>query len=85
MDLKSLDGLILEQFQAVAALDQGEPFGRQALEFDRPHFRAILLALALMLRLFVVIELPFDAVEGTMEQVDSRPEQIVKVRLKPRP
>lgn len=37
-----------------------------------------------MLRLFVVIELPFDALDGTMEQVDRRPEQIVKVRLKPR-
>ncbi len=37
-----------------------------------------------MLPLFVVIELPFDAVEGPMEQVDGRPEQIVKVRLKPR-
>ncbi|MGY2930585.1 hypothetical protein ACVWZ6_000187 [Bradyrhizobium sp. GM6.1] len=36
-----------------------------------------------MLRLFVVIELPFDALDGTMEQVDGRPEQIVKVRLKP--
>lgn len=70
MDFKSLDGLIPEQFQAIAALDQREAFGRQALEFDRSHFRAVLLALALILRLFVVIELPFDAVEGPMEQVD---------------
>ena len=83
MDLKALDGLIAEQFQAVAALDQRDAFGRQALEFDRSHFRAVLLALALALRLLVVVELAFDAVSGTMEQVDGRPEQILKVRLEP--
>ena len=54
---KALDGLVAEKFQAVAALDQRDAFGRQALEFDRSHFRAILLALALALRLFVVVEL----------------------------
>ena len=81
--LEALDGLIAEELQAVAALDQRDAFGRQALEFDRSHFRAVLLALALLLRLLVVVELAFDAVDGTMEQVDGRPEQIVKVRLEP--
>ena len=57
MDLKTLDGLIAEQFEAIAAFDQRDAFGRQALEFDRSHFRAILLALALALRLLVVVEL----------------------------
>ena len=37
-----------------------------------------------MLRLLVVVELAFDAIDSTMEQVDCRPEQIVKVGLKPR-
>ena len=83
MDLKTFDGLIAEQFEAVAAFDQCDAFGRQALEFDRSHFGAILLALALALRLFVVIQLAFNAVRGTVEEVDGRPEQIRKVRLKP--
>ncbi|MCK1453179.1 hypothetical protein IVB36_20355 [Bradyrhizobium sp. 35] len=83
MRLKALDGLVAEELQAVAALDQCDAFSRQALEFDRSNFGAVLLALALLLRLFVVVELAFDAVDGTMEQVDSRPEQIVKIRLEP--
>ena len=83
MDLEAFDGLIAEEFQAVAAFDQRDAFGRQALEFDRLHFRAVLLALALALRLFVVVELAFDAVGGTMEEVDGRPEQVLKVRFEP--
>lgn len=84
MDLKSFDRLVAEEFQAVAALDQRDALSSEALEFDRSHFRAVLLALALMLRLLVVVELAFDAIDGAMEQVDRRPEQIVEVRLKPR-
>src|SRR5262249_10094057 len=53
--LKTLDGLIAEELQAVASFDQCDAFGRQALELDRSHFGAILLALALALRLFVVV------------------------------
>lgn len=84
MDLKSFDGLVPEELQAVAAFDQRDAFRRQALEFDRSYFGAVLLALALVLRLLIVVELAFDAIDGTMEQVDSRPEQIVKVPLEPR-
>ena len=84
MDLKTLDGLVAEELQAVAALDQRDAFSREALEFDRSYFGAVLLALALVLRLLVVVELAFDAIDGSMEQVDGRPEQIVKIRLEPR-
>ena len=83
MDLKTLDGLIAEEFEAIAAFDQRDAFGRQALEFDRSHFRAILLALAFALRLFVVVKLAIDSVCGTVEEVDGRPEQIRKVRFEP--
>ena len=65
MDLKAFDGQIAEEFQAVAALDQRDAFGRQALEFDRSHFRAVLLALTLVLRLLVVVEVAFDAIDGS--------------------
>ena len=58
---RAFDGLIAEEFQAVATFDQRDAFGCQALEFDRLHFGAVLLALALALRLFVVVELAFDA------------------------
>ena len=57
MDLKAFDGLIAEEFEAIAAFDQRDAFGRQALELDRSHFRAVLLALAFALRLLVVVEL----------------------------
>src|SRR5262245_6960568 len=83
MDFEALDGLIAEEFQAVAAFDQRDAFGRQALEFDRSYFRAVLLALALALCLFVVVELAFNTVSCTMEKVDGRPQQIRKVRLEP--
>src|SRR6266850_3214653 len=83
MDLKAFDGLIAEEFQAVATFDQRDAFGCQALEFDRLHLRAVLLALALALRLFVVVELASDAVGGTMEEIDGRPKQVLQVRLEP--
>ncbi|OPZ00035.1 hypothetical protein A5906_23690 [Bradyrhizobium sacchari] len=37
-----------------------------------------------MLRLFVVVEIALNAIDGTMEKVDCRPEQIAQVRLEPR-
>ena len=83
MDLKALDGLIAKELQAIAALDQRNAFGRQALEFDRSHFRAVLLVLALALRLFVVVEFAFDPVRSTVEQIDGRPEQILEIRFEP--
>ena len=83
MDLKTLDGLIAEQFQAIAAFDQRDAFGRKALKLDRSHFRAVLLALALALRLFVVVELAFDSVCRTVEEIDGRPEQILEIRFEP--
>jgi len=36
------------------------------------------------LRLLVVVELALDAVDGAVEQIDGRPEQVVKVGLEPR-
>src|SRR6266403_1840599 len=83
MEFEAFDGLIAEEFQAVATFDQRNAFGCQALEFDRLHLRTVLLALALALRLFIVIELASDAVGGTMEEIDGRPEQILKVRFEP--
>ena len=83
MDFKPFDGLIAEQFQAVAALDQCDAFGRQALKFDRSYFRAILLALALALGLFVVVQLPANAVSGAVKEIDRRPKQIRKVGFEP--
>ncbi len=83
MDLKTFDGLIAEEFEAIAPFDQRDALGRQALEFDRSYFGTILLALALALRLFVVVQLAFNAVCGTVEEIDGRPQQIRKVRFKP--
>ena len=84
MSLEAFDGLVTEELQAVASLDQRGAFRRDAFEFDGSNFGTVLLALTLPLRLFVVVELATDAVDGSVEQVDGRPEQIVEVRLEPR-
>ncbi|PIT04413.1 hypothetical protein TSA1_29380 [Bradyrhizobium nitroreducens] len=83
MSLEALNGLITEELQTVAALNQRDAFRRDALEFDGSNFGAVLLALALLLRLFVIVELTTEAVDRSVKQVDGRPEQIVKVRLEP--
>ena len=70
MELKVLDGLIAKQLQAVAALNERDAFGRQALEFDRSFFRTILLALALALSLLVVVELAINSFCSAMEETD---------------
>ncbi|ABQ33700.1 hypothetical protein BBta_1481 [Bradyrhizobium sp. BTAi1] len=83
MELKAFDCLVAEEFQAIAPFDQCDAFGRQALQFDGSHFRAVLLALALALRLFVIVELTVGSVCGAVKEVDCRPEQIWKVWLEP--
>ena len=42
--------------------------------------RAAIFALTLLLRLLVIVELAFDAIDRAMEQVDGRPEKILEVR-----
>ena len=79
MALELFGGLVAEEFHAVPALDERLPLSRQALQFDRADFRAILFFLTAALRLFVVVEFTFDPARGAMEDVDGRPEQIFKV------
>jgi len=84
VDLEGLDRLIAEEFQAIAALDERHALRCHTHKFDRSHLPPVLLALALLLRLFIVVELAFNAVDSAVEQVDGRPEQIVEIRFKPR-
>src|SRR5690242_20175019 len=83
MNLEALDGLVTEEFQAVAAFDKRDALSREPFELNGLHFGAILLALALALGLFVGIERALDAINGAMEQADRRPEQILEVRFEP--
>src|SRR6185437_9535390 len=57
VNLEAFRGPIAEELHAVAALDERDALGRETLEFDRSHLRAVLLALTLLLRLLVVVEL----------------------------
>src|ERR1700678_1162856 len=77
--LELVGGLVPEEFHAVPALDQRLTLCRQALQFYRADFRAILFFLTAALRLFVVVEFTFDPARGAMEDVERRPEQIFKV------
>ena len=80
--LEAIGGLVAEELHGIAAFDQGQPLGDETFELDRADLRAVLLPLAAMLRLLVVVEFAFDAVDGAMEQVDGRPKQVLEVGLK---
>jgi hypothetical protein len=82
-DLEAIGGLVAEELQALRRSINVGP-RREAFQFDRADFGAVLLALAAPLRLFVVVELALDPVDGAVEQVDGRPQQIVEVGLEAR-
>ena len=69
---------------AVAAFDQRHALGDEAFEFDRADLRAVLLLLAAPLRLLVVVEFAFDPVDGAVEEIDRRPEQVLEVGFEAR-
>src|SRR5258708_19728085 len=71
--------LVAEVFHAVTPLDQCHALGSETLEFDRADFGAILIALAALLRLFVVVEFAFDALVGAVEEIDGRPQEVLEV------
>ena len=73
--------LVAEVFHAVAPLDQRHALGSETLQFDRADFGAILVALAALLRLFVVVEFAFDALVGAVEEIDGRPQEVLEVRF----
>ena len=70
---EQLADIVADKFEGVAAFDQSHALGDQAFELDRFDFGAVLFGLAAALRLFVVIEFAFDAVELAVEQIDKRP------------
>ena len=77
--LELVGGLVAEELHAVAAFDQRLPLGREAFEFDRADLGAVLFLLAALLRLFVVVEFAFDPLDGAVEEIDRRPEQVLEV------
>ena len=71
--------LVAEVFHAVAPLDQRHALGGETLQFDRADFGAVLVALAALLRLFVVVEFAFDPLVGAVEEIDGRPQEVLEV------
>ena len=69
---------------AVAAFDQRLPLGGEAFQFDRADFGAVLFLLAALLRLLVVVEFALDPVDGAVEEIDRRPEQVFEVGFEAR-
>ena len=61
-----------------------QALGDEAFELDRADLRAVLLLLAALLRLLVVVELAFDPVDGAVEEIDGRPEQVLEVGFEAR-
>ena len=72
-------GLVAEEFHAVAAFDERDALGHQALQLHRADFRAILFLLATLLGVLVVVQGALHAVGGTVEEVDRGPEQVFEV------
>ena len=68
--------MIAAEFEGVAPLDQADALRGQPLELDRLDLGAVLLELALALRLLVGVELALDALGLAVEQIDEGPEQI---------
>ena len=83
-DLEQLGGVVAHEFEGVAALDEADALGDEALELDRLDLGAVLLGLAAALRLLVGVELALDAVGLAVEQVDERPQQIGEIVLEAR-
>ena len=77
--LELVGGLVAEELHAVPALDQRLALCREALQFDRADFGAVLFLLAALLRLLVVVEFALDPADGAVEDVDGRPEQVFEV------
>ena len=83
-DLEQFGGVVAEELEGVAALDEADALGDQALELDRLDLGAVLLGLAAALRLLVGVELALDAVDLAVEQVDERPQQVGEIVLEAR-
>src|SRR3546814_18406161 len=73
MDAELVGGGVAEEFHRVAAFDHGAAFGDLALQFDRLHLSAVLLALQSLLRLLLVVELALDPLAGAVETADDSP------------
>jgi hypothetical protein len=76
-----LGSTVTQELEAVAALDQDEPLGDQALELERAHFGTVLLALAFPLRGLIGIEVALDLFDAAVKDVDERPEQRLQIRF----
>jgi hypothetical protein len=79
--LELLGGLVAEEFHAVAAPDERRPLRQQAFELDRANLRAVLFLLTALLGVLIVVELALHAINGAVEEVDRRPQQVVEILL----
>ena len=76
-------GFVAQELEGVPSLDQRVALGRQSLQFDGADLRAVLGLLASALRLLVVVEFAFDAIDRAVEEVDRRPEERVEIGFEP--
>ena len=65
--------LVAEEFHGVAAFDQCDALSREAFQLDRADLGAVLITLTAPLLLLVVVEFAFDALVGTVKEIDGRP------------
>src|SRR3979411_3265435 len=84
MALELLSGEVAKQLHAVAAFDERQALGDEALQLDRADLGAVLFLLAALLRDLVVVELAFDAIGGAVEEIDRGPQQALEIGLQAR-
>ena len=81
--LEEISSGVAEELHGVATLDHGEALGDKPLELDGADLGAILFLLAALLTILVTIELALNAIGRAMEEVDGRPEQVLKIGFEP--
>jgi hypothetical protein len=84
MLLELIGGLVAHQLEGVASLDQRLALRRQAFQLDGLDLTAILFPLRALLRQLVVVEFALDPVDGAVEDVHHRPEQVLEVGFEAR-
>jgi len=71
--LEGLGGGVAERFEGVAAFDQTDALGGQALELDGAHLATVLFGLGTPLGLLVGVQRPVERADAAVESADDGP------------
>ncbi len=76
--------LVAHQLERISSLNETLPLGGKTFQLYGFYLGAILFALTAALRLLIVVQRALDPGGRPVEQIDSRPEEIIEIGFKPR-